>query len=160
MPETMNGRCAISELGESQKDLYLTFHLNDEDYGIDIFHVTEIVGILKITDVPDMPGYIKGVVNLRGSIIPVMDVRLRFGLPERDYDERTCLIVVRVDDAVTGLVVDCVNEVVEILVKQIEPPPRTGGAAHGYISGLGKVDDSVKILLNLDFLLDGDGPVD
>lgn len=156
MSKTVSQQFALQDQGESQKDLFLTFHLGEEDYGIEISQVIEIVGIPKITDVPEMPGYIKGVVNLRGSIIPVMDVRLRFGMPERDYDERTCLIVVNVNETTTGLVVDRVNEVAEIPESQIEPPPGTGGASQCYISGMGKVGDSVKILLNLNALLENE----
>lgn len=144
---------SFQEGEDTQKDLFLTFRLGSEDYGMEIFHVIEIVGIQKITEVPDMPLYIKGVINLRGSVIPVMDVRLRFGMPEREYDDRTCLIVVRVGDVTTGLVVDRVNEVSEISGQQIEPPPRTGGETAQYLKGMGKVGDSVKILLDMERLL-------
>lgn len=143
----------LNSLEDTQKDLFLTFRLGKEDFGMEIFHVTEIVGIQTITDVPDMPDYVKGVINLRGNVIPVMDVRLRFGLPERDYDERTCLIVVKVDERATALVVDRVNEVSEIPVEQIEPPPQAGEMTSQYIKGMGKVDSSVKILLNMEQLL-------
>ncbi len=145
---------SLHEAENTQKDLYLTFQLGSEEYGMEIFYVTEIVGIQRITRVPGMPDYIKGVINLRGSVIPVMDVRLRFGMSERTYDERTCLIVVRVDDRSTGLVVDRVNEVSEIPASQIEPPPRTGGNSGEYIHGMGKVNDAVKILLSMEKLLD------
>lgn len=138
---------------DTQKDLFLTFRLGDEDYGMEIFHVIEIVGIQKITEVPDMPIYIKGVINLRGSVIPVMDVRLRFNMPERAYDDRTCLIVVRVDDVTIALVVDRVNEVSEIPSEQIEPPPQAGAESGNYLKGMGKIGDSVKILLNMEKLL-------
>src|SRR5689334_21386438 len=88
---------AESQDEDTQKDKFLTFHLGDEDYGIEIRHVTEIIGIQKITVIPEMPAYIKGVINLRGKIIPVMDVRLRFKLDARAYDERTCVVVVNID---------------------------------------------------------------
>ena len=143
----------LQEAEETQKDLFLTFRLGDEDYGMEIFHVIEIVGIQKITEVPDMPESIKGVINLRGSVIPVMDVRLKFGMVERPYDDRTCLVVVRVNETTTALVVDCVNEVSEIPSNQIESPPRSGRGRGSYISGMGKLGDSVKILLNMDELL-------
>ncbi len=154
MQETANTiNSALQGAEETQKDLFLTFRLGDEDYGMEIFHVIEIVGIQKITDVPDMPDYIKGVINLRGSIISVMDVRIKFGMPERPYDDRTCLIVVRVGDTNMALVVDRVNEVSEIPNNQIEPPPHVGGDGRSYISGMGKLRDSVKILLNMDEML-------
>ncbi len=139
------------QLEDSQRDLFLTFHLHDEDYGVAINYVTEIIGIQKITRVPDLPDEIKGVINLRGRVIPVMDVRLKFGLPPRDYDERTCVIVVEVNDNTTGLVVDRVNEVVEIAASQIEPPP-CHNREQGYVQGLGKVGTEVKILLDVESL--------
>lgn len=139
---------------DTMKDKYLTFHLAGEDYGIDIAYVTEIIGIQKITEVPDMPDYVKGVINLRGKVIPVMDVRLRFHLPERDYDERTCIIVVDIDSTAVGLVVDQVNEVADIPEKDVEPPPRSSkGASSRYLKGMGKVENEVRILLSVDKLL-------
>lgn len=139
---------------DTQKDKYLTFHLADEDYGIEIAYVTEIIGIQKITEVPDMPDFIKGVINLRGQVIPVMDVRARFKLPHRDYDERTCIVVVDINATSVGLVVDQVSEVVDIPASQVEPPPKTGkGASSKYLKGMGKMGDEVKILLDVENLL-------
>ncbi len=139
---------------DTQKDKYLTFHIAGEDYGIEIAFVTEIIGIQKITEVPDMPTFVKGVINLRGKVIPVMDVRLRFGLEEREYDERTCIIVVEIKDTSVGLVVDLVNEVADIPEDQVEPSPKTGKTTSSrFIKGMGKMDDEVKILLKVDKLL-------
>ena len=139
---------------DTQKDKYLTFHLAGEDYGLDIFFVTEIIGIQKITDVPDMPDFIKGVINLRGKVIPVMDVRIKFNLEPREYDERTCIVVVDINNTAVGLVVDEVSEVADIPESQVEPPPNTGkGTSSRYLKGMGKIDDEVKILLNVDKLL-------
>lgn len=139
---------------DTQKDKYLTFHLAGEDYGIDIAYVTEIIGIQKITEVPDMPEFIRGVINLRGKVIPVMDVRLRFAMAERDYDERTCIIVVDINGTAVGLVVDEVREVADIPEDQVEPPPETGkGKSSRYLKGMGKMDDEVKILLNVEKML-------
>ncbi|MDH3393267.1 MAG: chemotaxis protein CheW [Desulfobulbaceae bacterium] len=139
---------------DTMKDKYLTFHLAGEDYGIDIAFVTEIIGIQKITEVPDMPDFVKGVINLRGKVIPVMDVRLRFLLPERDYDERTCIMVVDINGTAVGLVVDKVNEVADIPEADVEPPPRSSkGASSRYLKGMGKVENEVRILLNVDRLL-------
>ena len=141
---------------DTMKDKYLTFHLAGEDYGLDIAFVTEIIGIQRITEVPDMPNFVKGVINLRGKVIPVMDVRLRFVLPEREYDERTCIIVVDINSAAVGLVVDKVNEVADIPEDQVEPPPRTTkGASSRFLKGMGKVDEEVKILLNAEAMLYG-----
>ena len=139
---------------DTQKDKYLTFHLAGEDYGLDIAFVTEIIGIQKITEVPDMPDFVKGVINLRGKVIPVMDVRLRFHLQERGYDERTCIVVVDINETAVGLVVDQVNEVADIPEEDIEPPPRTTkNASSRYLKGMGKVDNKVRILLNVETLL-------
>ena len=133
---------------DTLKNMYLTFRLGNEDYGIEIRYVTEIVGMQKITEVPDMPMFVKGVVNLRGQVIPVLDMRLRFNMQSRDYDERTCIIVVNIGGSQVGLVVDTVNEVRNIDDDQISPPPKTAGAdTAGYIQGMGKVGESVIILL-------------
>ncbi len=138
---------------DTQKGKYLTFRLAKEDYGIEIRNVTEIIGIQKITEIPELPDYIKGVINLRGKVIPVMDVRLRFSLPARDYDERTCIVVVDIDDKSVGLVVDQVNEVADIPDENIEPPPRTRRESGRFIQGLGKMEKEVKILLDVNRLL-------
>ena len=143
----------IEELSVENEDtlrnMYLTFKLGKEDYGIEIRYVTEIVGMQKITEVPDMPVFVKGVVNLRGQVIPVLDMRLRFHMESRNYDERTCIVVVNINGAQVGLVVDTVNEVRNIDDTQISPPPQTAGAASAqYIQGMGKVGEAVIILLD------------
>lgn len=139
---------------DTQKDMYLTFHLAGEDYGLPIAFVTEIIGIQRITAVPDMPPFIRGVINLRGKVIPVIDVRARFGIAERAYDQRTCIVVVHFADVLVGLVVDQVSEVMTIAEEDTEPPPaaETGGRAD-YIAGLGKAGGGVKILLEVEKLL-------
>nr|WP_320050811.1 chemotaxis protein CheW [uncultured Desulfuromonas sp.] len=142
----------IEIMDSAQKDLYLTFHIGSEDFGIDIAHVIEIIGIQRITVVPDMPHYIQGVINLRGKVISVMDVRLRFGMEQRDYDERTCVIVVNVGEDTVGLIVDRVNEVVEIGSGQIQPVPQLQ-RTEDYIMGLGKLGDDVKILIDVERLV-------
>ena len=143
-----------SDIEDTLKDMYLTFRLGDEDYAIEIRYVTEIVGMQKITEVPDMPGYVKGVVNLRGQVIPVIDMRLRFNMIERSYDERTCIIVINLDGRQVGLVVDTVNEVRSIDEMNVSPPPKVGGNhCAQYIHGLGKVGEEVKILLDANKLL-------
>lgn len=139
---------------DTQKDKYLTFHLGTEVYAIEIRFVTEIIGILKITPIPEMPEFIKGVINLRGKIIPVMDVRTRFKLVPRAYDERTCVVVVHLKETDIGLVVDTVSEVADIPADQIED---AGDLAHGrstaFLKGIGKVGDEIRILLDIDKLL-------
>lgn len=133
------------------KDMFLTFQLGQEDYGIEISHVTEIVGMQNITEVPDMPNFVKGVVNLRGQVIPVIDMRLRFRMSPREYDERTCIVVVDIQNIQLGLVVDTVNEVRTIPQESISPPPKVcNSQASRYIKGMGKVGEEVLILLDAD----------
>ena len=139
---------------DTQKNKFLTFKIAKESYAIEIKYVTEIIGIQKITEVPDMPVFIKGVINLRGRIIPVMDVRIRFNMAPKEYDERTCIVVVNVERSSVGFVVDEVSEVVDISENQIEPPPRTHkGEGHKYVQGMGKIGEEVKILIDVAKLL-------
>jgi len=145
------------ESEDTMKDQYLTFFVGDETFGFDIEYVTEIVGMQNITVVPDMQGYVKGVINLRGSVIPVLDIRLRFGIEEKEYDERTCIIVVEMGDLSVGLIVDIVQEVTDIPESQVSPPPKVyGGSGAQYIHGMGKHDDKVIILLDVTKLLSGE----
>ncbi|MCX6640561.1 MAG: chemotaxis protein CheW [bacterium] len=135
---------------DTQEGKYLTFAMGNEEYGIEIRNVTEIIGIQNVTELPDVPPYVKGVINLRGKVIPVVDVRLRFGLQERAYDERTCIVVVNLNKMSLGLIVDSVSEVQDIPATDIQPPPRVNqGEASVYIQGLGKVGNEVKILLDV-----------
>lgn len=139
---------------DAQKDKYLTFHLAKEDYAVEIRFVTEIIGIQRITEVPDMPDFVRGVINLRGKIIPVIDVRTRFKLESRDYDDRTCIIVVDINDMSVGLVVDEVSEVANIPENQVEPPPRAASGQRGrFIQGMGKMGEDVLIILDVSKLL-------
>lgn len=143
------------EEGENLTDKYLLFNLGEEEYGIDISRVTGIEELQKITQVPDMPPYMKGVINLRGRVIPVIDLRLRFGMEWREYDDRTCIIVCDVRDMTIGLIVDTVTVVLDIEGKNIEPPPsfKSESGKERYISGLARVDEEVKILLNVEKIL-------
>jgi len=139
---------------DTQKGKFLTFVLEDETYGIAIEHVTEIIGILPITEVPELPDFIRGIINLRGRIIPVMDMRLRFKMPFEDYNERTCIIVVDMLDHAVGLIVDSVSEVLNIAENDIvEKPVLAIGSGNQYIRGIGKVGADVKLLLDCDKLL-------
>ena len=139
---------------DTQKDKYLTFRLGKEDFGVEIKYVTEIIGIQKITPVPDLPEFIIGVINLRGNVIPVMDVRRRFHLEPKEYTDRTCIIVVDMNETSIGLVVDEVSEVAVIPESQVDPPPKVHkSGTHKYIQGLGKIDENVKIILDVDRLL-------
>jgi len=138
---------------DTQKGKFLTFSLGNEFYGIQIQYVTEIIGIQAITEVPELPSYIKGIINLRGKIIPVMDVRLRFKKVPREYNDRTCIIVVDIKDISVGLIVDSVSEVLNILEQDIVPPPELGKGGNKYIKEIGKVGNDVKLLLDCDRLL-------
>ena len=139
---------------DTQEGKFLTFSLGKEEYGIAIRHVTEIIGIQAITDLPDTPAFVKGVINLRGKVIPVIDVRLRFNFQEKEYTDRTCFVVVTINGMTVGLIVDSVSEVIDIAADQIEPPPKVNqGVGSRYIQGLGKVGEHVKILLDINKLL-------
>lgn len=141
---------------DTQKGRFLTFALSNESYGIEIRYVTEIIGIQPITEVPELPEYIKGIINLRGKIIPVMDVRLRFKKPYREYNDRTCVIVIDIKDISIGLIVDNVAEVLSIPDTEIVAPPEINKGSNRYIKGIGKVGGEVKLLLNCDKLLNDD----
>lgn len=142
---------------DTQKDRFLTFLIGNEFYGIEIRFVTEIIGIQAVTEVPGLPGYIRGIINLRGKIIPVMDVRLRFKKPFREYNDRTCIIVVDIKDVSIGLIVDSVSEVLTIPEQDIvEPPQMNKGFNNRYIKRIGKVGNDVKLLLDCEKLLTED----
>ncbi|AFS77913.1 chemotaxis protein CheW [Gottschalkia acidurici 9a] len=142
---------------DTQKDRYLIFSLGKEDYGIEIKYVIEIVGIHPITVIPDTPDYIKGVINLRGKIIPVIDVRNRFLKEAIDYHDRTCIIVVNMEDVSVGLIVDKVVEVLNIPEYNISEPPKVSKQSYQrYIKGIGKVGDKIRLILDLENLLNND----
>jgi len=137
---------------DTQADKYLFFRIGKESYGIGIRYVIEIIELQTISLVPDLPDYVKGVINLRGKVIPIVDLRLRFDMEERAYDNRTCIIITEVDHVLVGCLVDTVEEVMEILEKNIEPPPKfkTISGKDQYISGMGKVGDAIKILIDVE----------
>ena len=139
---------------------YLTFVLADEEYGLEILRVREIIGYMDITSVPQTPDYVKGVINLRGQVIPVVDLRAKFGMESIEPTEETCIIVVEISQGgqsiSTGIVVDCVSEVLDITSGDIEDPPTFGSNVDTeFILGMGKIGDSVKILLDIDKVLAG-----
>lgn len=145
------------EQEDTQKDKFLTFLLGNEYYGIEIKYVTEIVGMQAITEVPELPEYIRGIINLRGKIIPVMDVRLRFKKPIKEYNDRTCIIVVDIREIAIGLIIDSVSEVMSIPEGDIVAPPGASqGFSNRYIKGIGKVGSDVKLILDCDKLLNED----
>nr|MBF0222148.1 purine-binding chemotaxis protein CheW [Desulfobulbaceae bacterium] len=144
-----------AQTGNGLGGKYLTFTLGSEEYGVGILKVREIIGIMEITAVPHTPDYIKGVINLRGRVIPIVELRQKFGMELKEYDDRTCIIVVEVSGAngsiQVGMLVDSVSEVTNILPEEIEPPPDFGVATEAdNILGMGKVKGQVKILLDVD----------
>ena len=141
---------------EAQKGMYMTFKSGNEYYGIKIQYVNEIVGFQDITPVPETESYIMGLINLRGKIIPVIDVQKRFGQEPSEYNDRTCIIVVDVKATTEGLIVEKIAEAVEIKDENILPPPtisRVDRIQNKYVYGIAKVGDSVKLLLDPERLL-------
>ena len=150
-------RKGIGALGEKESK-YLTFSLAEEEYGIGILKIKEIIGMMPITSVPRTPDFVKGVINLRGKVIPVIDLRLRFSMPERDYTDRTCIVVVEIGtetmEMIIGIVVDSVSEVLNIKNEEIEETPAFGTSLDtDYILGMAKAEGCVKILLDIDTVL-------
>ena len=142
----------LEESEDTQHGRFLTFALGEEVFGIEIRFVTEIVGMQPITVLPEVPAHIRGIINLRGRIITVIDVRMRFGMKEEAYTDRTCIIVVDIGDITAGLIVDNVAEVLSIQDDAIVPPPESSGINHSYLKGIGKVEEEVKLLLDCEKL--------
>ena len=145
------------ETEDSLDEMYLTFMLGNEEYGINISFVTEIIGIQAITFVPDLPIFVKGIINLRGQIIPVIDVRLRFQKEEVDYNDRTCVIVLQIKDLSIGFIVDSVAACGAIPNESMIEPPATQRNYHQkYVSGIGKLSDKIVLILNCEKLISED----
>jgi purine-binding chemotaxis protein CheW len=143
---------------EQREGKYLTFTLSDEEYGIGILKIKEIIGMMTVTTIPQTPEFVKGVINLRGKVIPVIDLRLKFGMESMDYTERTCIIVVEIDGTVgtvqIGIVVDSVSEVLNIKADEIDDTPTFGTRLNtDYILGMAKMEGGVKILLDINRVL-------
>jgi len=144
----------LTEEEDTQKGRYLIFSIDNESYGIGIQYVTEIIGIQKITEVSGLPDYMKGIINLRGRIIPVMDVRLRFRKEAREYNDRTCIIVIDTMDMSVGLIVDGVSEVASINETDIsELPQMRQKSRNGFVKNIGKIGSDVRLLLDCEKLL-------
>lgn len=137
---------------------FLTFFLAGEEYGLEILKVQEIIGMMEITPVPRTPEHIRGVINLRGKVIPIVDLRLKFGMEGAERTSETCIIVVEANRRQTGIVVDQVSEVLDILSEEIEDAPAFGADVRtDYILGIGKSEGHVKLLLDIDRVLGEDG---
>jgi purine-binding chemotaxis protein CheW len=148
-----------SRADDTIKDQYLTFAIENEDYGVEIANVKEIIKMSTITKVPEMPDFIEGIINLRGELIGVLDVRKRFGILPKEHDEETCIIVI-IGDKITeglgrlGLIVDAVRETAIIPENKISPPPSARlRTINQFIRNIGQVDDDIKLLLDLEKLL-------
>jgi len=158
MPELAEVSENSHHAAETREGKYLTFNLDKEEYGIGILKIKEIIGMMPITPVPRTPECVKGVINLRGKVIPVIDLRLKFGMAEIGYTDRTCIIVVEVEGdsgtLLVGILVDSVSEVLNIKGDHIEDTPTFGtGLSTDYISGMAKTEGGVKILLDIDRVL-------
>jgi purine-binding chemotaxis protein CheW len=158
----MASTATMSEPASVQSDIragkYLTFHLVQEEFGVRVLKVREIMGLQEITAVPQTPAHVKGVINLRGKVIPVIDLRLKFGLPAAEYTQRTCIIVAQVQGEAgpiqMGVIVDGVSEVLNLTGAEIEDTPDFGGDSAGqFLLGMAKVKGKVKILLDIDKVL-------
>lgn len=130
---------------------FLTFFFDDEEYAIEILKVQEIIGVMPITPVPRTPDYLLGVINLRGKVIPVIDLRARFGMETVEWTEETCIIVMQIDETQMGMMVDKVSEVLDIASGEIEDTPSFGAQVNtDYIMGIGKAEGKVRLLLDID----------
>lgn len=146
----------MSEQHDTQKDKYVTFKSGNEYFGLKIEYVSEIIVFQEITAIPESEDYIKGLINLRGKIIPVIDVRIRFKQEPFEYNDRTCIIVINVKSTVVGLIVEKIAEVAEIPEENVLPSPTLGhgdSSQNQYVYAIGKVGDDVKLLLDPDKLI-------
>lgn len=140
--------------GEPLSNKYLTFFVNGQRYGIPIALVIEIIGMQQTAEVPEFPYYAKGIINLRGLIVPLIDVRLRLGYPEAEYTEKTCTIVINSEDIEVGLIVDEVDEVLDIRADEINPPTQsTASAAEHFVDGVAVQPDKLTLLMACDRLI-------
>ena len=145
---------ALNYSEDTTRDKFLTFMVDSEEYGIEIAKIREIISITKITKVPESPDYVKGIINLRGDIVPVLDVRTRFGKPTKTHDALTCIVVIEYSDYKIGLIVDSVNEVTYIDERNILPPPSSKiNYYNQFVRNIGLIGESVKLLLDLDRLM-------
>lgn len=144
----------VREAGDSSLIQLVTFKIAEEEFGVDILRVQEIIRMMPITKVPNAPNFVEGVINLRGSVIPIIDMRKRFGMSANAHDAQTRITVMDLQGQVVGFVVDAVREVLRIKESTIEPPPAVvAGIGSEYLKGVGKLDDRLLILLDLDKLL-------
>ena len=150
----MNKPSSENQLADKQRLEFLTFTLGEEHYGLDIMKVKEIRGYEAVTKIANAPPFIKGVLNLRGDIVPIVDLRLKFSVGKAIYNEFTIVIMLHIDDRIVGIVVDTVSDVINIDVEEVKPPPEFGVAFDSlYLHGLAPVNDLMIILLNIEALI-------
>jgi len=143
------------ELEDTMKNMYFIFEIDDEDYGVEVAHVKEILSMMKITKVPKMPDFIEGIINMRGDLIGVLNVRKRFGKMPKEYDEQTCIVVIEYNNYTLGLIVDGVKATQTIEPEMVAPPPNAKlNSYNQFIRNIGRVGNSVKLLLDLDRFLE------
>jgi purine-binding chemotaxis protein CheW len=151
MAEVVASGISAATAADLRAGKYLTFGLANEEYGLEILKVREIIGQMDVTRVPGMPEHVLGVINLRGKVIPVVDLRLKFGMPNTDHTSETCIIVVSVQNQLMGVLVDRVSEVMDIHREEIEDAPNVGTSVESnFILGMAKVKGRVEILLDID----------
>ncbi len=153
MTELLTEEIIVNEDEDTMKGRFLTFMLGNDYYGIEISYVIEIVRIQTITEMPEFPKFIRGIINLRGKIIPMMDMRLRFKKLFREYTDRTCVIVIEIEEFALGMIVDSVAEVLSIDEAEIIAPPEFNQGGNKYIKGIGKVGNEVKLIIDCERLL-------
>lgn len=148
------------EVEDTQSGKFLVFSMGKEFYGLDIKYVTEIIGVQAITEVPGQPHYVMGIINLRGKIIPVVDVRVLFNKDKRDYDERTCTVVVEINEICLGLIVDRVSDVIHLTEENIIPAPNMKEKFQNrFIKRIGRIGEDVRLIIDCEKLLNEEQPV-
>ena len=146
----MDSSDSMWNLSDDLNSRYLTFFIDGAVYGIALAHVIEIINIQDITQVPNIPSHIKGIINLRGKVIPVLDARAKMYKPEREYDEKTCIIVITIHDMHVGLIVDSVSEVINSESNQLAPPPKIGSEEAQFLSSIIEQDNKVILNVNIE----------
>jgi len=150
----LTGAEAVKDSTIVNNEQYVTFIIGDENYGVNILKVQEIIGMTRITKVPNMLDYMKGVINLRGKVIPVIDMRLKFNMPEKEYDDITVILIVEVKDKEVGMIVDSVSDVMEIIVSNVQDTPQFHASIDtNYIKGIGNVGEMLIILLDVNRIM-------
>jgi len=150
----LTGAEAVKDSTIVNNEQYVTFIIGEENYGVNILKVQEIIGMTRITKVPNMLDYMKGVINLRGKVIPVIDMRLKFNMPEKEYDDITVILIVEVNDREVGMIVDSVSDVMEIIVSSVQDTPQFHASIDtNYIKGIGNVGEMLIILLDVNGIM-------